>query len=134
MVFKYSIWSILFLVIGLFISNSCQKEVFSTDISSQPTFSTDTVQFDTVFSTIGSATLIFKIYNPHKEFLKISKACIGTGQKTPFRMNIDGNPGQSLRDIEIRPHDSVYVFCEVTINPNDPLEVSPFYHYRFHRI
>ena len=41
-------------------------------------------------------------------------------------MNIDGNPGQSLRDIEIRPHDSVYVFCEVTINPNDPLEVSPF--------
>lgn len=126
MVFKYSIWSILFLVIGLFISNSCQKEVFSTDISSQPTFSTDTVQFDTVFSTIGSATLIFKIYNPHKEFLKISKAYIGTGQKTPFRMNIDGNPGQSLRDIEIRPHDSVYVFCEVTINPNDPLEVSPF--------
>jgi hypothetical protein len=41
-------------------------------------------------------------------------------------MNLDGNPGNDLLQIEVRAKDSIYLFCEVKINPDDPLESSPF--------
>ena len=42
----------------------CSKDVtFTDDPSCKAEFSTDTLSFDTVFTSIGSATDCFKIYN-----------------------------------------------------------------------
>ena len=104
----------------------CQKEDFYTEPGMVLAFSTDTVSFDTVFSTIGSATINFKVYNPQSKPVKISTIYFGGGENSFYRMNFDGEPGKVFNDIEIPPKDSLYVFIEVTIDPlgvNNPMIV-----------
>ena len=87
-------------------------------------FSTDTLSFDTVFTTIGSTTRHFMIYNENDEALKIDKILLANGKRSGFRINVDGRKGDNFSDIPIWKKDSLYVTVEVTVNPND--ENSPF--------
>ncbi len=104
----------------------CQKERFTTNGADKLAFSSDTLRFDTVFTQLGSATRILKVYNRHPESIRISRIYLANGAGSRFNLNIDGLPGNSQRDIEIAPNDSLYVFAEVTINPNQPVTASPF--------
>ncbi|HNL37873.1 MAG TPA: hypothetical protein PKH43_02030, partial [Saprospiraceae bacterium] len=104
----------------------CQKERFTTDPNDRLEFSTDTLHFDTVFTQLGSATRTLKIYNRHKESLRVSRIFLENGAASRFNLNVDGLPGREHRDIEIAPNDSLYIFAEVTINPDNPLSASPF--------
>ena len=87
-------------------------------------FSTDTLSFDTVFTTIGSTTGYFMIYNNNDEALKIDKILLASGGQSGFRINIDGRKGDSFSEIPIWKKDSLYVAVEVTVNPNN--NDSPF--------
>jgi LEA14-like dessication related protein len=89
-------------------------------------FSVDTLLFDTVFTELGSATYFFKVYNKNKNPIKIDKIELEQGQMSSFRLNIDGIPAKSLEEVEILGNDSIYIFAEVTINPDAPLSISPF--------
>jgi len=104
----------------------CQKERFTTNSADKLEFSTDTLRFDTVFTQLGSATRILKVYNRHSESIRISRIYLADDASSRFNLNIDGLPGNSQRDIEIAPHDSLYIFAEVIINPNQPVSASPF--------
>ncbi len=105
---------------------SCRIEpVFTTDASKKLTFSTDTLRFDTVFTQVGSATRLIKLYNPNKEWIRVSKVYVEGNAGSIFNINVDGVPGNA-ENIEIAPNDSLYVFARVTINPNQPLSASPF--------
>lgn len=104
----------------------CQKERFTTDPADKLEFSTDTLRFDTVFTSLGSATRILKIYNRHDESIRIDRVYLQLGGQSRFNLNVDGLPGDSHNGIEIAPNDSLYIFAEVTINPDAPLSVSPF--------
>ncbi len=101
------------------------NDQFSDNPSYQLAFSADTVRFDTVFTTIGSTTARVMVYNPNKENLKISQVMLGKGADSYFRINLDGyvNADNVLSDIEILKQDSLYLFIEVTIDPNN--ESSP---------
>jgi hypothetical protein len=81
-------------------------------------FSVDTLVFDTVFTTIGSTTKQFKIYNKESKTVKIDQIELMGGQNSPFRMNVDGNMGTSLSNIRIEGKDSLFVFVEVTLDIN----------------
>lgn len=81
-------------------------------------FSVDTLVFDTVFTTIGSTTQQFKIYNTEKKTVKIEEIELMGGESSPFRMNIDGLMGTSMTDIELEGGDSLFAFVEVTLNVN----------------
>lgn len=96
--------------------SSCKKEQFNT--SSGISFSTDTLTFDTLFSTLGSTTKFFTIRNTQKQAIKISNIRLAGGAASSYRINIDGDAGISFNDIEIPAKDSIYVFAEVTVNPN----------------
>lgn len=99
---------------------SCSRDDdFATGPDDLLEFSTDTLRFDTVFTTLGSATRSIKIFNPHKEQILIDKIYFEKGGNTKFRMNVDGLPGAVAEGIKILPKDSIYVFMEVTIDPND---------------
>ncbi len=114
--------------LGLFLSilfSNCSKEVFETGNVTLD-FSKDTLQFDTVFTQVGSATRSFKIYNTLSKSVKISKIYMEAGNDTKFNINVDGIPGGVVRNVEIGPNDSIYVFAEVTIDPDLPLSESPF--------
>ena len=88
-------------------------------------FSLDTLHFDTVFTSIGSATRFFKVYNDEDLPIKLDVQ-LESFSNSKFRLNIDGSPGKSFEQIEIAALDSMYVFCEVTIDPDEPLSQSPF--------
>jgi hypothetical protein len=105
---------------------ACQKESFSTSASEKLSFSQDTVRFDTVFTELGSATRILKIYNASNKSIRISKLALRDGANSKFRMNVDGLPGRSFENLEMAPKDSMYLFLEVNINPDAPLSASPF--------
>lgn len=113
------------LAVAFLWTQGCQEIRFDTGSAVDIDFSTDTLSFDTVFTQVGSTTKYFKIYNKSKQFARIDR--IETGRGTGrFRINADGFQGPVVKDLEIPPEDSVYVFVEVTIDPDQPLSVSPF--------
>jgi hypothetical protein len=111
------LFAALLLVISF--SSSCRRVNFLEDGSAMLSFSRDTVKFDTVFTSVGSATRSFKIYNTYNQSLLISSLSLSGGDNSYFRMNVDGLSGSSFTDIEIPPNDSLYVFVEVTIDPSE---------------
>lgn len=92
---------------------------YSVSPNHQLSFSADTVSFDTVFTTIGSTTSYFMIYNKNDEALKIDKIVLASGGQSGFRINVDGRKGDSFSEIPIWKKDSLYVAVEVTVDPND---------------
>ncbi|MFW5658183.1 MAG: hypothetical protein ACOCYF_01925 [Bacteroidota bacterium] len=99
---------------------SCEKEPgFIEDQSAKLSFSVDTLQFDTIFTTLGSITKSFTIHNKHNKQIRVAEVFLAGGEQSPFRINIDGLNGTRFNNIDILPNDSLYVFVEVTIDPND---------------
>lgn len=109
-----------FLIILLFVSAlaSCKKDSFITSPDASLSTSRDTLFFDTVFTSIGSVTQSFKIYNNNNQKLNISQVKLAGGSASPFKLNIDGTPGAQLNNIEVNANDSLYIFVQVTVNPN----------------
>jgi len=106
---------LLILVLG-----SCRKDRLTTKGADKLSFSTDTLAFDTVFTSLGSDTRYFKIYNPHSQSIRISSLKLGGGSSSFFRLNVDGVPTKGeLNNLVIAPHDSMYVFAALTINPDN---------------
>lgn len=96
---------------------SCEKETFNNSSNAVLLFSNDTIMFDTVFTTVGSATHRFTVKNQYKETIKISSIYLAGNDNSPFRLNIDGYAGNSLNNIELREKDSLYIFVEITVDP-----------------
>lgn len=105
---------------------ACHKENFTEDPGAMLRFEQDTLSFDTVFTSIGSATRVLKVYNPNKQSIRIDRIYIPGANPSEFNFNIDGLPGNDVSNLEIRAEDSIYLFCEVRVNPNDPPEISPY--------
>ena len=118
---------LVFIILSLvFISVSCRKEhKFSDNPSKNISLSTDTIAFDTVFTSVGSSTRVLMIYNNNSENLKINSIRLEQGSSSPYSINVDGQSGTVFKDVEIYANDSLYVFIKVTINPND--ENNPFF-------
>ncbi len=87
-------------------------------------FSTDTLYFDTVFTTLGSVTKEFLIYNRNDRPIKINNIRLENGGNSFFRLNVDGVSTKNISDVEVAANDSVYVFAAVTVDPN--MDTSPF--------
>lgn len=110
-------WAVPFILLVAALSNGCKKDVLNTDGALN--FSVDTVIFDTVFTTVGSATRQFKIYNPSNQEVNISSIMLAGGQQSKYRMNLDGVPGIAYSNIKIPGKDSLFVFVDVTLDPNN---------------
>ena len=125
--FKKSLSILVFLISLISIFYSCKKDDFETSSSVKLTFSQDTVLFDTVFTSVGSATKVFTVYNSESKSINISSIRLATGDNSNFRMNVDGVAGKSISNVEIGPNDSIFIFVEVTVDPNNmnnPLVIS----------
>ena len=99
---------------------ACKKNnQINPDASLKLSFSTDTLLFDTVFTSLGSATHQLRIYNPNSDDLKISSIRLLGGESSPYRLNLDGENNIEFYDKIIPAKDSLFSFLRVTINPND---------------
>ncbi|PID88937.1 MAG: hypothetical protein CSB02_00100 [Bacteroidia bacterium] len=107
----------------LYFSTSCKKdEQITTDPSYRLSFSTDSVTFDTIFSTMGSVSKGLMVYNRNPKAVKISRIALAGGKQSPYRINIDGQSTTQVHDIELMGNDSMYIFVKVQIDPqNDNL-------------
>ena len=111
---------VFFLAVIPWFSISCEKESFKVDDGGvKLEFSTDTLTFDTVFTTVGTTTRIVTIYNRSSDNLKLSTVTLSGGVASHFRMNVDGDTSLVAHDIEIEAGDSIFIFVQANINPTD---------------
>jgi len=109
--------SILFFIVAFSLSMvSCKKNNLLS--KKNLSFSVDTLVFDTVFTTIGSTTKQFKIYNKESKTVQIDEIELVGGESSPFRMNVDGLMGTKMTNIKLEGKDSLFVFVEVTLDIN----------------
>jgi len=98
-------------------------DTFTTSTSARLTFSTDSVKMDTIFSTIGSRTYDFWVYNQSNDGIRLQSVRLKQGNQTGFRVNVDGTYldntlGSVAGDLEVRKDDSIRVFVELTTPEN----------------
>jgi hypothetical protein len=102
----------------LIFSSSCRKEEPFLNTPASLRFSQDTIIFDTVFTTIGSVTQWLKVYNKEPQPVLIEHIYLAGGKSSNYRINIDGVPTTGVKNYELASGDSLYIFVEVTIDPN----------------
>lgn len=117
--FTFGLFLCLIGVWGIIMLGSCDDEKFSTSPAYSFSFSTDTVSFDTVFTTLGSATYKLVVYNRNDRSLRIKSIRLPNAAQSGFRVNVDGHQGTDFSDLEIRRKDSMFVFIEVKVDPTN---------------
>ena len=124
---NYSIIGLFVLIIAFTASlTSCFEETFDSDVDIAFETSMDTLTFDTVFTTIGSTTRSIVVRNPSDQNINISSIRLAAGSQSMFRLNVDGTPGSAVEEIPILARDSLFLFVEVTVDPDQPVSASPF--------
>lgn len=94
-------------------------EEISTDPNLRLLYSTDTVTFDTLFSSVGSITKRFKIYNTHDQAIRLDQLSLGNLEASSYSVTVNGAKGKSFQDEIIFGKDSLLVLVEVLIDPSD---------------
>jgi hypothetical protein len=96
---------------------SCRKDSFITSKNAFVNFSSDTLFFDTVFTSAGSITQLVKIVNANNQKLRLTTVKLMGGSQSYFHINIDGSPGPEQDNLDIQAGDSLYIFVAVQITP-----------------
>ncbi|RME94227.1 MAG: hypothetical protein D6772_14955, partial [Bacteroidetes bacterium] len=116
----------LIVILSLFAWSCDPEQEFVTGDAVDISFSLDTLRFDTVFTQLGSATRSVKIYNRSDKPVQLDEVYVEGTTGVEFRINVDGIPGGLVEDAIIWDNDSLWVFVEVKIDPDQPTSVSPF--------
>jgi hypothetical protein len=114
---------ITFIFLG---SHTACRKLDKTSTEGTLSYSVDTLLFDTVFTARGTSTRSVKIINKENTRLKISSIRLYRGASSPYFINVNGQSGKEVTDINIEANDSIYVFASVNIDPgnvNDPFVV-----------
>ena len=112
-----NIFILLFTLICL--SNCRKDEHITTDPNARLAFSTDSILFDTIFTTVGSTVKRIKILNKNNLAINISEISLANGNNSSFSININGEYGIGKQNIIINAGDSINLFVKATINPNN---------------
>ncbi|MDE6717669.1 MAG: hypothetical protein K2J70_05680 [Muribaculaceae bacterium] len=107
-------------LIGLILS-SCISDAVTSSPAANLTFSRDTVNFDTVFTGLGTPTARLIVFNHNKKGVEISSIKL-KNDDSRFAINVDGRSGTVFHDVEIRGNDSIYLFIECLIPENESAE------------
>ncbi len=117
------LWSIASLLLV-----SCEREYVFRGNGTEIRFSTDTVAFDTIFTSVGSITQNLRVSNPVQDDVVVEAIELMGGEDSDFVLNVNGNAGSRIEDVSIRGNDSVVVFIEAHIkdsgDKNTPFVVS----------
>ena len=101
---------------------SCEADKISTDTSLMLKFSSDTVSFDTIFTSQGSATYKLKVYNPSKNRVLIESITLNEAEN--YKMSVSGISADVVNNTYLNAQDSLMIFIQVFIDPND--DKTPF--------
>ena len=108
---------ISFFILIIIILFSCKKDE-NEGINGKLNFSSDTIIFDTLFTSIGSITKTLTVYN-NNNFDVITNIRVQEGEPgANFRINVNGDAGNQHENIKVPANDSIFIFLEVTVNPS----------------
>ncbi|HEY4287041.1 MAG TPA: choice-of-anchor Q domain-containing protein [Puia sp.] len=96
---------------------ACRKDSFITGGDALIRLSSDTLFFDTVFTSTGSVTEAVRIINTNDQKLRLTDVKLMGGAASPFSINVDGYAGPERGNLELEAGDSVYIFVAVRVNP-----------------
>ncbi|ADY53796.1 hypothetical protein Pedsa_3261 [Pseudopedobacter saltans DSM 12145] len=115
----------LFFLSVIFFFTACKENSsIETSPNARLFFSTDSVLFDTIFTSKSSTTRAIKIFNYNKSKILVDELSLAGGDNSNFKININGLTTNKLSGIEIPGNDSIYVFIKASIDPNS--SDSPF--------
>ncbi len=118
------IYILLLAMLMPMITVSCGERFYTDENEVMLSFSQDTLSFDTIFTTVGSATRLVMVYNSSDHDVRLSTVTLEKGRASRFRLNVDGDTSLVARDVELLAGDSIFVFVQVNIRPND--QTSPY--------
>jgi len=87
-------------------------------------FSSDTITFDTLFTSIGSPTKNLRVINRTNENIVISSVRLAGGKQSGFRLNVNGEAADESYNVQIPAQDSIFIFIEALLGKtgnNSPL-------------
>ncbi len=112
--------AVFILLYGLFFFSCKPKdEILSTSPNDRLQFSSDTIFFDTLFSSVGSITQRLIVYNPNKNKVRVSTIVLAGGSNSAYSIIVDGINGPSISNLDILGKDSIYVLVKVLIDPSN---------------
>jgi hypothetical protein len=113
---------LFFGVLSLFYA--CEKEKMSSSTDAVLHFSSDTITFDTLFTSIGSPTRNLRVINRTNENVVISSVRLAGGKQSGFRLNVNGEASNDSYNVLIPAQDSIFIFIEAILEKtgkNSPL-------------
>ncbi len=104
---------VFFLSVLLSVLVGCTADEIVTNPGNDLRFSNDTLTFDTLFSTVGSTTAWLKVRNMGGKTIRIASISLQSGGASGFKINLDGETKTTFTNVDIPPHDSLFLFVEV---------------------
>lgn len=113
----HGILSACMLLLALLAGACTDYEAFTSDPSARLEFSCDTLAFDTIVSTVPSATRTLTVFNRNKKGVRIASVSLAAGSSSHFRVNVDGEwlADGAGEDFKIYRKDTMIVRVEVTV-------------------
>ena len=106
-------------IIAVLMTACTDNDSFTVSTGARLSFSEDTIRFDTLFSTVPSATQTFWVRNESSDGIRILTARLERNNQSGYRVNVDGTYLDPVgSDFEVRKGDSILVFVEVTTREN----------------
>src|SRR5690606_10190413 len=97
---------------------ACQKDYYNTSQDAVLFITADTLRFDTVFTTTGSVTQVFKIRNDNNQKIRLDNIKLEGSDHSGFHINADGYAGPEIKNLDIEAKDSLYIFVSVSVDVN----------------
>lgn len=118
-------YKILLPIFLILISLGCKKNLESGEGGNLSFYSDTiidgkhTIHFDTLFTSIGSITKELRVLNNYNYDIYTDIYIKGSSSGN-FRMNVDGETVKnSIQNVKIPANDSIFIFVEVTVDPNE---------------
>lgn len=102
----------------IFFLASCTRDNLLTGAAAGLNTTADSLHFDTVFTQSGSVTQRFRIINTNDQRIRLSSVQLAGGNLSVFRINVNGEPGPAVTNIDIAANDSAQVFVNTTVPAN----------------
>ena len=110
------IWGVMMALLSPFLFLSCvDDEKFTTSSGAVLQLELDTLRFDTIFTGLTSTTERFIVHNRNDKALRIADVSLKSSGRSGFMINVDGQSGTSVSNVEVLKKDSVFVFVKVNL-------------------
>ena len=110
------------LLLPSFLCSCSEDDSFTADKGSKLNFSEDTIRFDTIFTGLTSTTERIQVYNRNSKGLHITNVKLESGGTSGFMINVDGQSGTSINDVQVLKKDSVFLFVKVNLPTSSSME------------